>query len=322
MCGGLPSTGGDHMLCHRHWPRAFAAALYALLLFVVAPLAAHAEDDESPSKMTRNGGFPELDSKYLFGNFTRGASVEEEGDRAFEPDTRANFGKRGGQYAATRTELELEYTPTKFLQIEIGPTISYYNIRGAPGLNDRNAGVLNGVSATIRSLLIERGQSPFEVTLSLEPEWRNFDETSGETVSNYALEAKIEADAELIKNRLFYAFNILYEPEGTITGVNPTAWVPESTVGVSSALAFQVIPNVVIGADLWYLRHYEGAALGSFTGDAVYLGPTFFWKIGPKTLVSASWEGQVAGREIGGPSPLNLTDFSRQRATLLFEFEF
>ena len=322
MCGGLPSTGGDHMLCHRHWPRAFAVALYALLLFVGAPLAAHAEDDESPLKMTCNGGFPELDSKYLFGNFTRGASVEDEGDRAFEPDTRANFGKRGGQYAATRTELELEYTPTKFLQIEIGPTISYYNIRDVPGLNDRNAGVLNGVSATIRSLLIERGQSPFEVTLSLEPEWRNFDETSGETVSNYALEAKIEADAELIKNRLFYAFNILYEPEGTITGVNPTAWVPELTVGVSSALAFQVIPNVVIGADLWYLRHYEGAALGSFTGDAVYLGPTFFWKIGPKTLVSASWEAQIAGREIGGPSPLNLTDFSRQRAQLLFEFEF
>jgi hypothetical protein len=45
--------------------------------------------------------------------------------------------------------LELEYTPTKFLQIEIGPTISYYDIRGAPGLNDRNSGVLNGVSATI-----------------------------------------------------------------------------------------------------------------------------------------------------------------------------
>jgi hypothetical protein len=310
------------MLCHRHWPRAFAAALYALPLFVGTPLAARAEDNESTSKITRDSVFPELDSKYLFGSFTRGASVEDEGDRAFEPDTRANFGKRGGQYAATRTELELEYTPTKFLQIEIGPTVSYYNIRGAPGLNDRNAGVLNGVSATIRSLLVERGQSPFEVTLSLEPEWQNFDETSGETVSNYALETKIEADAELIKNRLFYAFNILYEPEGSITGVNPTAWVPESTLGVSSALAFQVIPNVVIGADLWYLRHYEGAALGSFTGDAVYLGPTFFWKIGPKTLVSASWEAQIAGREIGGPSPLNLTDFSRQRAQLLFEFEF
>ena len=285
-------------------------------LFFGVPSAAQAEEDAAAS--ARSGGFPELDSKYLFGSFTRGASVEDEGDRAIEPDTRANFGKRSGQYAATRTELELEYTPTKFLQIEIGPTISYYNIRGVPGLNDHNAGVLNGVSATIRSFLIERGQSPFEVTLSVEPELRNFDETSGD----YALETKIEADTELIKNRLFYAFNILYEPEGTVTGINPTAWVPESTFGVSSALAYQVIPNVVIGADLWYLRHYEGTTLNSFTGDAVYLGPTFFWKISPKTVISASWEVQIAGREIGGPTPLNLADFSRQRARLVLEFEF
>ena len=306
----------------RRWPWSFAVIMCGVPLFFGAPSAAQAEDDAAPSAKSRNGGFPELDSKYLFGSFTRGASVEDEGDRAIEPDTCANFGKRSGQYAATHTELELEYTPTKFLQIEIGPTISYYNIRSAPGLNDRNAGVLNGVSATIRSLLIERGQSPFEVTLSVEPEWQNFDETSGETVSNYALETKIEADTELIKNRLFYAFNILYEPEGTITGINPTAWVPESTLGVSSALAYQVIPNVVIGADLWYLRHYEGTTLNTFTGDAVYLGPTFFWKINPKMLISASWEAQIAGREIGGPTPLNLADFSRQRARLVLEFEF
>jgi hypothetical protein len=305
---------------HHFRAKCLAAVLYGVPLFLTG--AAQAGDGVAPLAWFRESDFHELDSKYLFGSFTRGASVEDEGDRAFEPDTRANFGKRGGQYAATRTELELEFTPTKFLQIEIGPTISYYNIRGAPGLNDRNAGVLNGVSATIRSLLIERGQSPFEVTLSAEPEWRNFDETSGETVSNYAIETKIEADAELIKNRLFYAFNLLYEPEGTIAGVKPTAWVPESTLGVSSALAFQIIPNVVIGADVWYLRHYEGLTLGSFTGDAVYVGPTFFWKISPKTLVSASWEAQVAGHQMGDASSLNLTDFSRQRARLVFEFEF
>jgi hypothetical protein len=82
-----------------------------------------------------------------------------------------------------------------------------------------------------------------------------------------------------------------------------------------------VIPNVVVGIDLWYLRHYEGTTLNSFTGDAVYLGPTFFWKINPKTLISASWEAQIAGHE-GGGSTLDLTDFSRQRARLLVEFEF
>ena len=48
----------------------------------------------------------------------------------------------------TRSQsLSSKTPPTRFLQLELGPTISYYNIRGVPGLNDRNAGVLNGVSA-------------------------------------------------------------------------------------------------------------------------------------------------------------------------------
>jgi hypothetical protein len=91
---------------------------------------------------------------------------------------------------------------------------------------------------------------------------------------------------------------------------------------VSSALAFQIIPKVTIGADLWYLRHYDGAAFDSFTGDAVYLGPTFYWQIAPKILVSAGWEAQISGRELGVSTVLDLADFFGQRARLLLEFEF
>jgi hypothetical protein len=70
------------------------------------------------------------------------------------------------------------------------------------------------------------------------------------------------------------------------------------------------------------LRHYDGALFNSFTGDAVYLGPTLYWKIAPKVLMSAAWEAQIAGREAGVTFALDLTDFSRQRARLLLEFEF
>jgi hypothetical protein len=38
--------------------------------------------------------------------------------------------------------------------------------------------------------------------------------------------------------------------------------------------------------------------------------------------MSAAWDTQVAGREVGVMPALDLTDFSRQRARLLFEFEF
>jgi hypothetical protein len=38
--------------------------------------------------------------------------------------------------------------------------------------------------------------------------------------------------------------------------------------------------------------------------------------------MSAAWEAQVAGHERAISANLDLTDFSRQRARLLLEFEF
>jgi hypothetical protein len=284
----------------------FAAAA----LVLTNPVSAIAQSDSA---------FHEIETKYLFGSFTIGSSIGIEGEKAIEPDTQANFGKRGGRYGVTETELEFEYTPNQYVEIELGPTISYYNINGVPGFTDRNVGAVNGFGGAFRSLLIDRNPSPFAVTLSIEPEWHSRDETSGLSVSNFGLETKLETDTELIKNRLFLAFNVLYEPEGTNTF---PGWTNESTFGASAALAFQIIPNVVVGADLWYLRHYEGLGFNSFTGDSIFLGPTFFWKINAKVLMSASWEAQIAGREVGVASAFNLTDFSRQRARLLLEFEF
>lgn len=274
----------------------------------------------TPALAQDGSAFHELGTKYIFGGLTVGSSIDAEGERALEPETQAGFGKRGGRYAATQTALEFEYTPTQYLQIEAGPTISYFNIHGVPGLDDRSMFGVNGFEADVRSIILDRGPSPFAVTASFEPEFHSLDETSGAPVTNYGLENKLEVDTELVAHRLYLAFNLLYEPETTrANGV----WQNESTVGGSSALAWQIIPNVAIGGDLWYLRHYEGLAFNSFTGDAVYLGPTFYWRIGPKVLMSAAWQTQVAGHEVGPmPLTLDLTDFSRQRAHLLFEFEF
>lgn len=288
----------------------YLAGIGTAAAILVGP--AHSEAQESSA-------FHEIETKYIFG-FTIGSSVGIEGEKAFEPDTVGNFGKRGGTYAATETEFEYEFTPNQYMQIELGPTVSYYNIHNVAGLDDRTLGTLNGFGADLRYLILDRGPSPFAVTVSVEPEWHCFDETSGTRVVNYGLETKIEADTELIKHRLFLAFNVLYEPETTRADLG--LWDNESTLGGSTALAFQVIPNVTVGAELWYLRHYDGIAFNSFTGDAIYLGPTFFWQVSSKILVSGAWNAQVAGHETGVAPALDLTDFSRQRARLLLEFEF
>jgi hypothetical protein len=286
--------------------------LAGLAALLAMPATAAAEDDSA---------FHELETKYIFGNFTVGASTGIEGEKAFEPETEADFGKRGGHYGVSETELEFEYTPNQYVQVELGPTVSYYDIHSVPGMDDTNRAVLNGFEAAFRSVLIDRNPSPIAVTLSVEPEFHSHDETSGASVMNYGIETKLEADTELVKNRLYLAANLLYEPEITHDAFGMTE--KESTFGVSSALAFQIVPKVTIGADLWYLRHYDGIGFNTFTGDAVYLGPTFYWQISNKVLMSAAWQTQIAGREVGDvPANLDLADFSRQRAKLLLEFEF
>lgn len=290
--------------------------LRMLLGFAAAAMLATTAAAQAQSE----SAFHELETKYIFGSFTFGSSTGIEGEKAIEPETEANFGKRGGRYAVGQTELELDYTPNQYTEIEIGPTFSYYNISGVPGLDNRNMGGINGVEGDFRFLLLEPGPSRFAATLSIEPEFHSLDETSGDKVWNYGVETRIEADTELIKNRLYLAFNLLYEPETTTIPLGGTE--QESTIGASSALAFQIIPNVVIGADFWYLRHYDGLGFNTFTGDALYLGPSLYWRITPKVLMSSAWEMQVAGHEPGVSSALDLTDFSRQRARLLLEFEF
>ena len=78
-------------------------------------------------------------------------------------------------------------------------------------------------------MAIERTSSnPLSVTLAFEPTWRWIDETSGEHVHNYEFETAVNADIELLRNRLYAGFNLLYEPEYTHTLTNET--VRETTV--------------------------------------------------------------------------------------------
>ena len=187
--------------------RLVARLIAATTLTLVATVEVKAQDA---------GAFHEVETKYIFGNFTVGSSTGIEGEKAFEPETEANFGKGGGgHYGVSQTTLEYEFTPTQYMQIILGPTVSYYNIHGVPGLDDRNMAAINGFEAEFRSVLIDRNPSPIAVTASLEPEFHSRDETSGAKVVNYGLEAKLEADAELINNRLFWRFNLLYEHETT-----------------------------------------------------------------------------------------------------------
>src|SRR5690349_24128673 len=155
----------------------------------------------------------EIETKYIFG-FTTGSGIGLEGENEFTIDTVGRFGKRDGHYSATETKYEFEFTPTQFIQIEFGALGSTHNINGVTDLDDRRQFAASGAFAEFRYLAIERTSSnPLAVTLAVEPTARSIDETSGTRVHNYEFETVVNADLELLRNRLYAGFNLLYEPE-------------------------------------------------------------------------------------------------------------
>lgn len=269
-------------------------------------------------------GFYEVETKYIFG-FTEGSGIGLEGEKEFSTETVARIGKADGRYWASETKLEYEFTPNQYVQFELGPLVSTHKIKNATDLDNRNDVAMSGFFGEMRYLVLERNaSSPLAVTLSAEPEWHRIDETSGTHVTNLGLELKVNADLELIKNRLFLGGNLLYEVEGTKDPDHIGAgWEKESIGGVSGALSYRVIPAVFIGVEAWYLRHYDGSFFNAFTGDAVFIGPTLYAQLGRKAFMTAAWNAQVSGRDVDvSGSKLNFGEFTRSRAKLKFAVEF
>jgi hypothetical protein len=286
----------------------------APLLCIAMPAAAQNPAPALPSQ------FHEIETKYIFG-FTEGSGIGLEGEKEVSAETVTNMGRRTGRYFTTQTKLEFEHTPNQFVQVEFGALVSSHNIQNVTDIDDRRAVDFMGLFGEVRYLLIERtSSSPLSVTLSAEPNWRRIDETSGERVTNFELEMKVNADVELIKNRLYAGFNFMCEPEWTRTGTGEIE--REATLGFAAALAFRVVPQVLIGAEVWYLRHYDAFDLSAYTGDAFYIGPTLYVQLTPKMFMKAAWNTQVAGGEAGVPGALNLADFSRHRAKVKLALEF
>ena len=291
--------------------RLHSIALCAVGCLFLGCGAARAEDASS---------WRDIETKYIFG-FTTGSGIGLEGEKEFTVDSIGRFGKRDGHYAATETKYEFEFTPSQFIQIEFGALGSTHNIGGVTDLDDRRQVAVSGAFAELRYLAIERTSSnPLAVTLAVEPTVRLIDETSGARVRNYEFETTVNADIELLKNRLFAGFNLLYEPEVTWTALGDTQ--REAKFGGSAALSLRIASNIVVGGEVWYLRHYDSAALTAFTGDAVMLGPTLYIQFTPKMFMTAAWNTQLWGREIGNPVSLNLAEFQRNRAKLKFAVEF
>jgi hypothetical protein len=257
-----------------------------------------------------------IETENLFG-FTVGSDVGHAGEKEAVLDITGRFGTRDGTYSALSKKLEIGITPVENFHVAIGTSASSHWIAGVTGLENLNRLALESVSLEMKYRLLDRTKAPFGLTVMVERHIAGVEEVSGEFVHKQAVEFKVAADQELIKDRLWAAFNALYEPERVQNQADEME--KESTLGFSGALTAQAAKDFFFGGELRYLRKYEGAALETFVGDALFVGPTLFAKLGKQTWLAGAWSVQVAGRAAETP---DLEHFTRHQAKLKFGVNF
>jgi len=285
--------------------RAYAIFLQVIVSCMLLPLGGHAEA---------------IDTEHLFG-FMIGSDVGEAGEREFQNQTTGRFAKNTGTYRALTNASELEFVPVKNFRVELAAVAASYDISGVAGFDDLKQAGLQGVSVDLRYRFLNRDTAPFGLIFAAETHAGRIDEISGQHARNYGTDFALAFDRELIPNKLVAAVNLLYQPEWTrflATGKTEQ----DVTLGVAWAVMAQVQPGLLIGGEARYLRKYEGFGLDAFAGHALFAGLTIFIRLSESSRLTAAWSFQVAGRSAAMAGFLDLVDFERHQARLIYGINF
>ena len=163
--------------------------------------------------------------------------------------------------------------------------------------------------------------APLGLTLRVESHADRIDETTAARVRNFGTEFALAFDRELVPNTVVAAFNLSYQPEWTRFVATGTS-EQESTIGAAFGMMVRMRPNILLGGEVRYLRRYEGIGLEEFAGQALFVGPTAYFQLTDRSRLTASWSAQVWGRPAGFSTALDLVNFERHQARLIFGFNF
>lgn len=261
-----------------------------------------------------------FDTEHIFG-FMIGTDVGNVGEREFQTQTTGRFGKGGAAYRALEHEVEIELVPLPNLRVELGGTMSLHDVAGVPDIDDRRQFNFQGASLDLRYRLLNRECAPFGFTIAAEMHGDRIDETSGAKGRMYGTEFTLAFDRELIPNFAIGAVNLIYQPEWARFEVGGAS-EKSSMIGAAFAGLVRVRPNVLLGGEMRYFRQYEGIGLGEFSGQALFVGPTAYFQLSERSRLTVSWSMQAWGRPAGAGGNLDLVNFERHQARLVFGASF
>lgn len=266
-------------------------------------------------------GFAEdIDTEHIYG-FMIGSDVGDAGEREFQTTTTGRFSKQAGSYQAAAQEFELEFVPFKNFRVEVGTTFAAYDILSVPGLVDRAQAGWQGATLDLRYRLLDREAAPVGLTVALESQGNRLDDISGSRAQNYGTGLTIALDRDLIPKLVVATLNLSYQPDWTHLAGVATA-EQDSTFGAAFGLMAVVRPDVLLGAEARYVRKYDGIGPDEFAGEAFFVGPTAYFQLSDRARLTASWSFQAWGRPAVSGATLDLVNFERQQARLVFGFNF
>ena len=253
-----------------------------------------------------------LATEHIFG-FAQGPGIGSKGEGEIESISIGSFGKIGS-YNQVDTETSLRYNVSNALRLSVGTLTDAYNIHDVPDINNRTAFDFSGVIAEARLNLIDDRTHPYGLSLSFDPQYRQFDPLSGARQGNTALPVSLLSDVSLIPSKLLAALNVVYVPSffGAVAG-GPGH---NEDVVVLADLAYGVTPKLFLAGEV---RHETLIQAGSPTAHALFLGPSVFYNVAPAFDVKVAWAIQVPD---AGARSLDLDAFTRHQVELQLVYGF
>lgn len=261
-----------------------------------------------------------IDTEHIYG-FMIGSDVGDPGEREFQTTSTGRFSKQAGAYQALGQQLELEFVPIKNLRIEIETTLAAYDIQSVPGLVDRTQAGWQGAALDLRYQFLDRETALFGLTLDFESHGNRIDETTASRVQNFGNELTVVLERDLIPKLAVATLNLGYQPEWTHFAGLPTA-EQESTLTAAFGVMAQVRPDFLLGGEARYFRQYGGIGLNELAGEAFFVGPTAYFQLSDRARLTATWSFQAWGRPAGTSATLDLVNFERQQARVVFGLNF